>query len=60
VLPLTGNADDQAEWLDDSTLLFGLPSADAPGDFAVYSAPADGSAAESLLIEHASSPSVVR
>lgn len=60
VLPLKGNVDDQAEWLDDSTLLFGLPSGDAPGDFAVYSAPADGSAAESLLIEHASSPSVAR
>jgi hypothetical protein len=60
VLPLKGNVDDQAEWLDDSTLLFGLPSAEAPGDFDVYSAPADGSSAETLLLEHASSPAVVR
>jgi hypothetical protein len=60
VLPLDGNVDDQTEWLDDRTLLFGLPVAGANGDFNVYSAPADGSAAETLLIEHAWSPSVVR
>jgi hypothetical protein len=59
VLPLLGNVDDQAEWLDDETLIFGLPASD-PGDFNVYSAPVDGSAAEELLIEHAWSPSVVR
>ena len=60
VLPLTGNVDDQAEWLDDRTLLFGLPVAGSDGDFTVYSAPADGSAAESVFLEHAWSPSVVR
>ena len=60
VLPLEGNVDDQTEWLDDRTLLFGLPAAGKDGDFNVYSAPADGSAAETLLIEHAWSPSVVR
>ncbi|MEV8213460.1 hypothetical protein [Leifsonia sp. NPDC077715] len=60
VLPLTGNVDDQAEWLDDQTLLFGLPVPGSDGDFNVYSAPADGSAAESLFLEHAWSPSVVR
>lgn len=59
VLPLTGNVDDQAEWLDDKTVLFGLPGS-AAGDFNVYSAPADGSAAETLFIEHAWSPAVVR
>jgi hypothetical protein len=59
LLPLTGSVDDQAEWLDDRTLLFGLPG-DAEGDFDVYSAPADGSAAEKLFLEHAWSPSVVR
>lgn len=58
-LPLKGSVDDQAEWLDGKTLLFGLPRGDA-GDSAVYSAPANGSAAETLLIEHAWSPSVVR
>lgn len=60
VLPLDGNVDDQAEWLDDRTVLFGLPVAGTDGDFNVYSAPADGSAAETLLIEHAWSPAVVR
>lgn len=60
VLPLTGNVDDQAEWLDDKTVLFGLPVAGTDGDFNVYSAPADGSRPESILIEHAWSPSVVR
>jgi hypothetical protein len=59
VLPLQGNVDDQAEWLDDETVIFGLPSSD-PRDSNVYSAPADGSASEALLIEHAWSPSVVR
>ncbi len=60
VLPLTGNVDDQADWLDDQTLLFGIPVAGAEGDFNVYSAPADGSRPESAFVEHASSPSVVR
>ncbi|RDV43545.1 hypothetical protein DOE76_16490 [Leifsonia sp. ku-ls] len=60
VLPLKGNVDDQAEWLDRDTLIFGLPIAGAERDYNVYSAPADGSAPESLLIEHAWSPSVVR
>lgn len=60
VLPLTGNIDDQAEWLDDRTLLFGLAVAGTSGDFNIYSAPSDGSAPETLLIEHAWSPAVVR
>ncbi|MFF9564465.1 hypothetical protein ACF1AJ_14060 [Leifsonia sp. NPDC014704] len=60
VLPLAGSVDDQAEWLDDRTVLFGLPVAGKSGDFNVYSAPADGSAPETLLMEHAWSPSVVR
>jgi hypothetical protein len=59
VLPLKAEVDDQAEWLDDTTVLFGLPGTTA-GDFDVYSAPADGSAPETLSIHNASSPSVVR
>lgn len=60
ILPLKGDVDDQAEWLNDDTLLFGLPVAGAEGDYNLYTAPADGSAAEKLFIEHAWSPSVVR
>lgn len=59
-LPLTGDVDDQAEWLDGSTLLFGRPSTGAQGDSDIYAVPADGSAPETLLIRHASSPAVVR
>ncbi|WP_249776602.1 hypothetical protein [Leifsonia sp. C5G2] len=60
VLPLKGDVDDQTEWLNDHTLLFGLPVAGTEGDYNLYTAPADGSAAEKLFIEHAWSPSVVR
>ena len=60
VMPDTRNIDDQVEWLDDSTLLYGLPREDQPGDGDVWSIPADGSGASALFIEHASSPSVVR
>lgn len=59
VLPEQRNVDDQVEWLDDSTLLYGLPRDDAPGDSDVWSIAAAGTTAPSLLIEHAWSPSVV-
>jgi len=60
VMPDTRNIDDQVEWLDDSTLLYGMPRDDQPGDADVCAIPADGSGASALFIEHASSPSVVR
>jgi len=60
VMPDTRNIDDQVEWLDDSTLLYGMPRDDQPGDADVWAIPADGSGASALFIEHASSPSVVR
>ncbi|GAB3604652.1 PD40 domain-containing protein [Conyzicola nivalis] len=60
VMPDPRNIDDQIEWLDDSTLLYGVPRDDQPGDSDVWSIPADGSGASALFIEHASSPSVVR
>lgn len=60
VLAEERSVDDQVEWLDDSTLLYGLPRTDVVGDSDVWSLPADGSGMPTLLIEHAWSPSVVR
>ena len=60
VLPEPRNVDDQVEWLDNETVLYGLQRADSPGDTDVWSAPRDGSAPATLYIEHAWSPSVVR
>ena len=45
--------DDQAEWLNDTTVLYGL-------DGAVWSVPASGSGAPSRFITGADSPAVVR
>lgn len=55
------SVDDQAVWLDDKTVLYGLPrdGADtATSD--VWSVPADGTGAAKLLIHDAWSPAVVR
>ncbi|ANP74085.1 TolB family protein [Cryobacterium arcticum] len=60
VLPGERSVDDQVEWLDNSTLLYGLPRADAPGDSDIWSVKADGKAEPELFIEHAWSPAVVR
>jgi len=59
LMPDDRNIDDQVEWLDDSTLLYTVLATEA-GDTDVWSIPADGSAASTLFIRHASSPSVVR
>lgn len=60
VLPEPNNVDDQIEWLDDSTVIYGLLRADESGASDIWSAPIDGSAAPSLLVEHAWSPAVIR
>ena len=60
VLAEKRSVDDQVEWLDNDTLLYGLPRTDAPGDSDVWSVASDGSTAPVLLIPHAWSPSVVR
>lgn len=63
VTPLaeTRSVDDQAEWLDNSTVLYALPR---PGGQAavddVWSVPADGTGHPKLLIREAWSPAVVR
>ncbi|MGV8911599.1 MAG: hypothetical protein ACOH14_03205 [Rhodoglobus sp.] len=60
VLSEERSVDDQVEWLDDATVLYGLPRADVVGDSDVWSMPADGSGTPTLFIPHAWSPSVVR
>jgi hypothetical protein len=60
VLSEQQSIDDQIEWLDDSTLLYGLPRDGSEVDSDIWSIRTDPSAAPALFIEHASSPSVVR
>ncbi|GAA1956379.1 hypothetical protein [Agromyces allii] len=60
VLPEPASIDDQPEWLDDETLLYGRARDDSPGDTDVYAIRADGSAGPELFISHAWSPAVVR
>ncbi len=52
--------DDQVTWLDDDTLLYGLPRTDDPGVTDVWSLDTTSSATPALLIEEAWSPTVVR
>lgn len=60
LLPESRSIDDQIEWLNDDTILYGMPREDSPGDSDVWSLRIDGSTAPEILIEHAWSPSVVR
>lgn len=52
--------DDQIEWLDDGTILYGMPRQGVAGDTDVWALAADGSGEPSVFLEHAWSPSVVR
>jgi hypothetical protein len=54
------NVDDQVEWLDNSTVLYGLARMNAPGDSDVWSASIDGNSVPTVFIPHAWSPSVIR
>lgn len=56
----TRGVDDQAAWLDDDTLLYGVPRADEPGVTDVWSLATTSDAVPQLLIQQAWSPSVVR
>lgn len=60
LLPESRSIDDQIEWLDDDTILYGMPRDDAVGDTDVFSLAADGSGDPAVFIEHAWSPAVVR
>ena len=55
----THNVDDQAEWLDDDTILYGLPRDGEPGVTDVWALDTSDATPE-LLIQQAWSPSVVR
>lgn len=52
--------DDQVEWLDEDTLLYGLPREGEPGITDVWSLDTEPGAQPRLLIEQAWSPSIVR
>ncbi|MET0447764.1 MAG: hypothetical protein ABW004_05135 [Aeromicrobium sp.] len=61
--PLTGetrSVDDQVEWLDDDSLLYGLPREDEAGVSDVWRIDTRAGAEPSVFIEQAWSPSVVR
>jgi Tol biopolymer transport system component len=61
VLAETRSIDDQVEWLDDETVIYGLPRGSAgSGASDVWRVPADGSGKPQLLIKDAWSPAVVR
>ncbi|WP_353988178.1 hypothetical protein [Ruicaihuangia caeni] len=59
-LPIEGSVDDQVAWLDDETLLYGMPREGEPGDSDIWAVAADGGSAPRILIEHGWSPAVVR
>lgn len=52
--------DDQIEWLDDATILYGLPRPDEAGVTDVWQLSADGSGSPEVLIPEAWSPAVIR
>lgn len=54
------NFDEQAEWLDNDRLIYGMPASADGRRWDIWVVPANGSAAPQVLIPHASSPSVVR
>jgi hypothetical protein len=54
------NVDDQIEWLDDGTLLYGLPRDNEAGVTDVWALAADGASAPRLFLEDAWSPAVIR
>lgn len=60
VLSEARSVDDQPEWLDDRTVLYGLSSESRPGSTAVWKVQADGSGTPVLFQDSAWSPAVVR
>lgn len=60
VLAETRSVDDQAEWLDNDTVLYGLARDDAGSASSdIWAVPADGSGRPSVLVSDAWSPAVV-
>jgi hypothetical protein len=56
----TRNVDDQIAWLDDDTLLYGLPRADQAGVTDIWSLDVTPRAKPRLYVEQAWSPAVIR
>lgn len=52
--------DDQVAWLDDTTLMYGMPRQDDPGVTDVWAIGASAEATPRVLVEEAWSPTVVR
>ena len=52
--------DDQVEWLDEHTLLYGLPREDEPGTSDVYALDIAEGSTPRLFLRDAASPSVLR
>jgi hypothetical protein len=59
VLAETRNVDDQVAWLDDDTVMYGLPNEDSPAEADTWAVPADGSGKPRLLVPKAWSAVVV-
>ena len=60
VLSEPRSVDDQIEWLDDQTLLYGLARDGAAGDSDIWQINTSPASRSSIYIEHAWSPSVIR
>ncbi len=60
LVPESRSVDDQIAWIDDDTVMYGMPRPGEAGDTDVWAADADGSGDPYLFIEHAWSPAVVR
>lgn len=59
LLPATRGLDDQAAWLDDDTLMYGLPRAGQPGTTDVWAVDTTLDATPTVLVPGAWSPAVV-
>lgn len=60
VLSETRSVDDQIEWLDNDSVLYGLPDDAVEGDSNIWKLGTEAGSTPSLFIAHAWSPSVIR
>jgi WD40-like Beta Propeller Repeat len=59
VLAETRNVDDQVEWLDDGTVMYGLTDEQSPAETDTWTVPADGTGAPTLFVPRAWSATLV-
>ena len=50
------NVDDQVAWLDDDTIMYGLPNADSPAESDTWVVPADGSGEPTMFLGRGGPP----